>query len=190
MILSRAAIGLVAALLVTGCAEMRHQPATDETLISATATVLSVDQATRQLSLRDNADGTTFSVTAGPEVRNLAQVSAGDTVQLDYYQATTLSMASPSDTGEPTAAVVAARAPEGAQPGAAAVATRSLVVTVVSYDPNSGLATFKTPDGFTRRAVVPPDLRSFAAGQGAGSRVLVTMTDAVAVTVTETATAG
>jgi hypothetical protein len=60
----------------------------------------------------------------------------------------------------------------------------------VSYDPNSGLAIFKTPDGFTRRAVVPPDLRSFAASQGAGSRVVVTLTDAIAVTVTEAANAG
>ena len=65
------------------------------------------------------------------------------------------------------------------------VATESLVVTVESYDPDSGLAIFRTPDGFTRRAVVPPDLRSFAAQQGPGSRVLVTMTEALAVTITE-----
>ena len=58
---------------------------------------------------------------------------------------------------------------------------------MVSYDANSGLATFRTPDGFTRRTVVPPNLRSFAAQQGAGSRVLVTMTEALAVTITETA---
>jgi hypothetical protein len=60
-----------------------------------------------------------------------------------------------------------------------------MVVTVESYDPNTGLAIFRTPDNLTRRAVVPPELRSFAAQQGPGSRVLVTMTEAMAVTITE-----
>ena len=100
MIPIRYAVGLIAALLVAGCAEMRQdRTATDETLISATATVASVDQTTRQVTLTD-AEGGSFTVVAGPEVRNLPQLAAGDQVQLDYYQGTTLSMASPDDTGE------------------------------------------------------------------------------------------
>jgi hypothetical protein len=139
------------------------------------------------VTLDDNAGGGTFTVTAGPEVVNLPQLAAGDQVQIDYYSATTLEMASPSDTGEVEGTIIAGRAPEGSVPGAAAVMTESMVVTVESYDADSGLAIFRTPDGFTRRAVVPPNLRSFAAQQGPGSRVLVTMTDAVAVTIAETA---
>jgi hypothetical protein len=187
MIPARFAAGLIAALLVVGCAEMRRdRVATDETLVSASATVLAVDQATREVTLQDDANGITFAVTAGPEVRNLPQLAAGDRVQLDFFQSTTLSMADPADTGEPAGAIIAGRAPEGERPGGAAVATESLVVTVVSYDPNSGLAIFRTPDGFTRQAAVPPELRSFAAQQGPGARVLVTMTEALAVTITET----
>jgi hypothetical protein len=187
MIPTRYAVGLIAALLLAGCAEMRQdRTASEETLVSASATVAAVDQATRQVTLVGDADGTTFTVTAGPEVVNLPQLAAGDRVQLDYYQATTLSMADPADPGDATGAIIAGRAPEGSKPGAAAVATESRVVTVVSYDTNSGLAIFRTPDGLTRRAVVPPDLRSFAAQQGAGARVLVTMTEAVAVTISET----
>ena len=60
------------------------------------------------------------------------------------------------------------------------------MVTLVSYDDASGLATFRTPDGLTRRTVVPPEFRSFAAGLQRGARVAVTMTDAVAVTIAET----
>lgn len=129
----RFALGLIAALLIAGCAEMR-QPATKETLISASATVVSVDQATRDVTLTDNADGTSFTVNAGPEVRNLPQLAAGDQVQIDYYQGTTLSMAAPTDSGAPQTAVVAGTAPEGAKPGGAALVTRSMVVTVVSYN--------------------------------------------------------
>jgi hypothetical protein len=180
--------GLAAALMLVGCAETRaSRTASEETLVTATATVESVDQATRQVVLRDDADGTTFAVTAGPEVRNLPQLAAGDRVRLDYYQSLAVAMADPADTGEPAAAVGAVRAPEGALPGGAAVATASMVVTLVNYDRDSGLASFRTPDGFTRRTVVRPDLRRFADRLTPGARVLVTMTEAVAVTITETA---
>lgn len=181
-------VGVAAALLLAGCAEMGigvGKPATQETLSAASATVERIDQKSRDVTLRDNADGSTFTVNAGPEVRNLEQVKAGDHVDIQFYQATTVSMADPADAGGKATLAVAGRAPEGAMPGAAAAVTDSMVVTVVSYDRNSGLAIFRTPDGFTRRAVVPPNLRTFAETRGPGSRVLVTMTRAVAVSVTE-----
>ena len=62
----------------------------------------------------------------------------------------------------------------------------ALVVFVVVPVVRVLLVSFQTPDGFTRRTVVPPDFRSFAAGLQRGARVAVTMTDAVAVAVTET----
>jgi hypothetical protein len=186
----RHAIGLMAALLLMACSGMGvgpRQGGTQATLITSSATVEAVDQTTRQVQLRDNADGTSFVVTAGPEVRNLEQVKAGDQVNVDFYQAVTASMADPSDTGEPVTAVVAGRAPEGAMPGALAATSQSMVVTVVNYDDSTGIATLRTPDGRTRTAAVPPNLRTFARSRGPGSRVLVTMTDAVAVSVTPAA---
>ena len=181
--------GLVAAALLAGCASIssgNRETTSQETLITTSATVEAVDQTSRLVTLSDNADGTRFQVVAGPEIRNLPQLEAGDQVQVDFYSATTVSMASPSDTGEDIRAVAAGRAPEGERPGGLAVATRSLVLTLVSYDANSGMAIFRTPDGFTRQTVVPPNFRSFAAGLQRGARVAVTMTDAVAVTITET----
>lgn len=181
--------GLVAAALLAGCAAISsgtRDTTSKETLITTSATVEAVDQKTRLVSLKDNADGARFQVVAGPEVRNLPQVAPGDQVRVDYYSATTVSMASPSDSGAEINAVAAGRAPEGAKPGGLAVATRSLVVTLVSYDSSSGLAIFRTPDGFTRRTVVPPEFRTFAAGLQRGARVAVTLTDALAVTIAET----
>jgi hypothetical protein len=188
MIPTRYAVGLAAALMLAGCAEMgvgQRETATEATLLTATATVSAVDQTTRQVTLTDNAGGGSFTVVAGPEVRNLPQITAGDQVTVDFYQATTLSMADPADPGDAVTGVVAGRAPEGARPAGGAVVSESMVVTVVSYDPDSGLAIFRTPDNFTRRAVVPPELRGFAAQQGPGARVLVTFTEALAVTITE-----
>jgi hypothetical protein len=187
---TRYAIGLMAGLMLTACSEMgigARQGGAQETLTTASATVEAIDQSTRQVRLRDNADGTSFVVTAGPEVRNLEQVAVGDQVNVDFYRAVTASMADPADTGEAVTAVVAGRSPEGARPGALAATSESMVVTVVNYDDSTGIATFRTPDGLTRMAAVPPNLRSFARSRGPGSRVLVTVTDAVAVSVTEAA---
>jgi hypothetical protein len=184
------AIGLLAALTLMACSEMgigARQGGTQETLTSASATVEAVDQSTREVRLRDNADGTVFVVTAGPEVRNLDQVAPGDQVNVDFYRAVTASMADPADTGEAEVAVLTGQAPEGARPGALAATSESMVVTLVNYDDSTGIATFRTPDGLTRSAAVPPNLRTFARSRGPGSRVLVTMTDAVAVSVTEPA---
>lgn len=173
------------ALTLLGCAEMSApRTATSSTLSTVEATIVAVNQKSRQVTLRD-ADGSTFAVTAGPEVRNLPQVKPGDVVRLDYLQATTVNMADPADTGEVQKTAMAGRAPEGAKPGAMAATNTSMVVTVVSYDRKTGLAVFRTPDGLTRRAIVPPELRSFAERRGPGSRVLVNLTDAVAMTITE-----
>ena len=181
--------GLAAAAFLAGCAALpsgNRGATSQETLVTTSATVEAVDQKTRLVTLSDNADGIRFQVVAGPEVRNLAQLDAGDQVRVDFYSATTVSMASPEDSGAEINAIAAGRAPEGAKPGGLAVATRSLVVTLVSYDRNSGLAVFRTPDGFTRQAAVPPEFRSFASGLQRGARVAVTLTDALAVTIAET----
>lgn len=174
----------VLALALLGCAELSPpRTSTSSTLTTTEATVVSVDQATRQVVLK-GANGSTMDVAAGPEVRNLPQLKAGDTVRMDFFQATTVSMADPADTGEVQKTAIAGRAADGDKPGGMAASNTSLVVTVVNYDRNSGVATFRAPSGLTRQAVVPPELRSFAERRGPGSRVLVSLTEAVAVTIT------
>lgn len=178
---------LAAALVLMGCEEMRRPTeATNETLTSASATVTAIDQRTREVTLKDDADGAIFTVVAGPEIRNLAQVSTGDHVTIDYYRAVTVGIADPNDPGDVMTSAAAARSPQGGMPGAAAVVSKSMVVQVLSYDRDSGIARYQMPDGHVRTSVVPPDLRSFADTRGPGSRVLLTVTEAAAVTMTET----
>lgn len=177
---------LIAALFVAACSGFGPQPVTRESLVTATATVESVNQSTRKVRLR-NSEGKSFTVTAGPEVINLPQLAAGDVVTVDYYQAVTLAMANASEAGDATTTVAGAAAPEGARPGGAAVVSTTMVVTVVSYDPTTGLATFTTPDGATETATVAPDMRDFASARKPGDLVSVTLTEAVAVTISDPA---
>lgn len=174
--------GLVA-LSLAGCAEMSGgpRPAATGSAVSASATVVSVNQKTREVVLRAP-DNTLIGIVAGPEVRNLAQVSTGDTVTVSYFESTLLTM---GDAGKPVATIGAARAPKGALPGGLAGVNTNTVVTVVSYNADSALATFRTADGAVHRATVPPELRNFAAARVPGSQVTVSMTQAVAVSITE-----
>ena len=54
-----------------------------EKLEEVSATVTSVDQATRMVGLKA-ADGSTSAFEVGPEVKNLAQVHVGDKVVVSY----------------------------------------------------------------------------------------------------------
>ncbi len=61
-----------------------------------------------------------------------------------------------------------------------------MIVDFISYNPQTAVATFRTPDGSVTTAQVSPELRDFAAGLQSGDRVDVTMTQAVAVSIEET----
>lgn len=183
----KAMIGGMAMLALAGCASMGAGPAPREsaTLLTATATVESVDMATREVALR-TPEGELLNITAGPEVRNLAQVEPGDQVEFDYFESVVVSMA---DSADPvaSAAVVAGRAPEGDRPGAMAAVATDFVVEFVSYNPNTAQATFITPNGETRRVTVQPQFRQFAETRRTGDRINIALTEAVAVMINETA---
>lgn len=180
------------ALLGAGCtSEHGAQPAPPvqsaqrESVLETTATVLSVDQATREVRLR-SARGEELTVVAGAEVRNLPQLEAGDVVRLTYYEAVAARMAEPGAGGPATATVVAGRAPEGSKPAGMVGATVDMVVEFLGYNDHTGVVTFKTPEGVTERVEVSPAMREFAAARHPGDRVAVQITSAVAVSIVET----
>jgi translation initiation factor IF-1 len=171
----------VSAFLISACAPSGSgELASDALLVSSSAAVEAVDAGTRTVTLRDQQDGSVFSVTAGPEVRNFAQIAPGDVVEVEFYESIVLEMADAQDTGEALVMAGAARAPEGERPAGEAIVSTSVVVEVISYDAMTGEAVFRLPDGTVGRSSVAPALRSFAAQRRPGDRVLVTITDAVA----------
>jgi hypothetical protein len=181
----------LAGLLVSlGCTHQETPPAAPQSaqreLVAETSAVVEqVDQKTREVRLR-RADGKVVTVVAGPEVRNLAQVSAGDTVRLTYYESVVARMADPGAGGPATTSVVTSRAPEGSKPAGLVGATVDAVVEFLGYDPATGVVTFKTPEGVTQRVVVSPAMRGFAAARRPGERVAVQLTNAVAASIVET----
>lgn len=189
--LNRRLVPLVGLLLTLGCTDQEAPPAAPqsaqrELMLDTRAVVEKVDQNTREVRLRTT-DGKELTVLAGPEVRNLAQVAAGDTVRLTYYESVVARMAEPGAGGPATTSVVTSRAPEGSKPAGLYGATTDMVVEFLAYDPVTGIVTFKTPDGVTQKLVVNPSMRAFAAARRPGDRVALQVTNALAASIIETA---
>jgi hypothetical protein len=121
--------------------------------VTARATVKSIDQQTRVVTLQ-GADGTTFTLKVGDEVKNLPQVKPGDTVIAHYFTSTAYVL-SPAGAKLPddSLAVAGARAEPGEKP-AGAVASK-LVVTglVVAVDPAQHTISLVDPAGGAIRTI-------------------------------------
>ena len=175
---------IAGALLLTACAEPGPTTAERSELTVLTAEVESVDLEGRQVLLQGE-DGRMVTFTAGPEVRNLAEIEPGDTVEIGYFEAVALKMADPDDPGGGVAITTADRAAEGERPGASAEVISNMVVEVLDYNPDTAIATFIGPDNVVHRTEVHPKMREFAAARKPGDKVEVSMEQAIAVQVRE-----
>lgn len=117
------------------------------------ATVTAIDQATRQVTLA-NGQGKTVTITAGPEVRNLAQVKPGDVVLAQQTTSVTYIL-SPhgSKTPPDQAALSRVRAEPGEMP-AGGVGSQVIVTgVVVAVDTGANTISLVDPSGGAIRTI-------------------------------------
>lgn len=174
---------LLAALLATS-AIASPDPINVENTEKLTATVESIDLAKRLVTLKA-ADGRTETVEVAPDVKNLAQVKAGDKVVVRYYEGLAAQLRKkgqpPASSAE--AAAVAAKAPPGQKPAGMVGGTVSGTVVIDSVDKAAHTVTFRTKDGVHTVAVKKPEAQKFIAGLKKGDEVDITFTQALAVSV-------
>lgn len=178
------AAALAAALLLSlsAAAEAQRDPAVVSRTERVTATVESVDQGTRTVLLQRE-DGSFVSMKLGPEVRNFAQIKAGDRVIVEHTEAVAAAMARP---GQPpvVAAEADTRRAAGARPGAATADVLRVRVTVDQVFSGGQMVSITGPTGNKRTvAVRNPDMQAFVRGLRTGDQVEVTFIDVVAIRV-------
>jgi len=152
-----------------------------EQTITETATVEAVDQATRVVTLKGS-KGNVFDITAGEEVRNLAQVNVGDQVKVKYYQSLAIEVMAPGKApGGRQEAVVMDRAKLGEKPGGMVGGQVTVTATVKAIDKKKQTVTLKGPEGKSRVVKVqdPKNLKNVKVGDD----VVITLTEAVAISV-------
>lgn len=122
--------------------------------------VLAIDYEKRTATLKD-ADGDEVEIKAGPEVRNFAQVKVGDEVVVDYYEQVALYVRPSMEKPTADAAAVIARAPLGASPAGAGLATFEVTARVEAVDYGKRTIKLKGPAGNTRKLKVSDEVKRF-----------------------------
>ena len=187
-------ICLIGSLLALGtvatAAETAQKPAAQpsvkrEKLQELSATVESIDPATRMIGLKAE-DGSSASFAAGDEVKNFAQIRVGDKVVVSYYQGLAAEL---QPKGTPLSKKVdqidmTTRAEEGTKPGAGVGTATKATVVIEKTDMVNNTVSFTRPDGTSRTlAVKSPEGQNFIAKLKKGDQVEVLYIEAVAVEV-------
>jgi hypothetical protein len=147
--------------------------------VTATATVVSVDQKTREVTLKD-AQGGTFSFVAGKEVKNLPQVQAGDLVTATYREGLVYEVKKGGTTGTSTTTTTMGARP-GSMPAGVIAERTTVTVKIDAIDPKIPSVTFTGPAGNTYTMKVKDP--SMLQGVAAGDTVDVTYVEAYAIKV-------
>ena len=137
-ILTLALAGLVAVGLTARAEEKKPAPKTVTDTTSAKVTVLDVNKAKKQVTVKDEVGD--VSVVAVPAHFTLEKVKAGDVVTLTYAETLTVGLAKPGEMDSVSAKQLTA--------GEVAQVTR--VVTIAALDMSVPSVTFKGADGKTK----------------------------------------
>ncbi len=162
---------------------------TDVERLTATATVVAVDPATRVVTLK-TADGDVIDVTAGEDVRNFAQIQPGDGLVVILQRSLTYTV-SPKGTKLPEAEVVdsAGRAKPGEKPAAVESRSTSITGVITGVDVAANTVSVAGLNGGPVHVleVHNPERQAYLPKIEAGSLLTVTYTSAVALEVTPAA---
>jgi len=155
-----------------------------EQVAEATATVTAIDPTKRLISLKDEDDGSEFTVEAGDEVRNFSQIKVGDEVNVEYYQALAAEVTKAEASDSDGAVVLGARAAEGDRPAGGIGTLYTAIVTIDSVDAAKGTVSFTGPEGKQRKTTVERDEgRAFISQLKPGDRVQLTYGESLAIAV-------
>src|SRR5215831_2894315 len=148
--------------------------------VKLTGTITAIDPATRDVTIKGS-QGNEVVVTAGPEVKNFANMKVGDQVDAQYVEALTLELKKgggmPVARTEQTGGV---KAKEGEKPGAAVGRQVTIVADVVAVDPAKQTVTLKGPKQTVDLKVADPEQFKLIK---VGDQVQATYTQALAIAV-------
>ena len=148
--------------------------------VELTATITAIDAATRVVTLKGS-DGKEVTITAGPEVKNFAQMKVGDQVKVRYVEALTLELKKGSTAPvSRTDTATAGSAKPGALPAGAAGRQVTIMAEVVALDPAKQIVTLRGPQRTVDLKVRDPEQFKRVAK---GDRVEATYTEALAIAV-------
>jgi len=161
----------------------QSQPAVTSNFVRVQATVRSIDQATRTVTIEGPQGEVT--VVVAPEVRNFNNIKVGDVVNVSYYESVAAQIAKGKQkVADPAASRFAYASPTAMRPGGGAGASVTATVRIDAIELSTNTVAFRDRDGRTHIvAVMSPNMREFIRTLKPGDHVNVTYTQSVAVEV-------
>jgi ribosomal 50S subunit-recycling heat shock protein len=148
--------------------------------VSATATVTSINQTTREVTVKTE-DGVEHSFVASKDVKNLAQVKKGDIITVKYTEALAYQVRKHGEASGVSTTQAAASAAPGAKPAATVAQQTSVTVTITAIDPTIPTVTFTGPKGNSKTIKVQDPQK--LVGVKVGDLVDLTYTEEIAIKV-------
>ena len=149
-----------------------------------TATITAIDAATRAITLKTS-QGKEVALTAGPEVKNFAQMKVGDQVNAEYVEALTLELKKGGGkVVARTEQAGAAGAKAGERPAGLVGRQVTIVADVVDVNAATQMVTLRGPQRTVELQVRDPEQFKLISK---GDQVEATYTEAVAIGVTPAA---
>ena len=156
--------------------------ATTSRLRTSVLTVEALDHSNRWITFRGPAGGT-LTMQVDERVKNLSQVSVGDTVSVAYYESWALTLDGSAD---PASASVVRGATPGQMPAVVAARRTNIRATVTAIDAGKPSVTFRGPQGRIQEVSVAQDPRILARLK-VGETYNITYTEHLAMVVEKTA---
>jgi Cu/Ag efflux protein CusF len=152
--------------------------------VKLTGTITAIDAATRAITLK-GPQGKEITVTAGPEVKNFAQMKVGDQVDAEYVEALTLELKKGGGKAVArTEQTGAATAKPGERPAGVVGRQVTVVADVVDVNAATQTVTLRGPQRTVELKVRDPEQFKLIAK---GDQVEATYTEAVALAVSPAA---
>jgi len=145
------------------------------------AKVDAVDYAKRLVTLT-GPQGNTVTIKAGPEIKNLDQVKAGDQLVVRHYESVALFVRKSNEPPTAAGAMVVEVTPKGQKPAGVMVETTEITATVEAIDYAKRTVTLKGPEGRNRIIKVDPSVKRFNEVKK-GDQVVARVTEALAISV-------
>jgi hypothetical protein len=156
------------------------QPVAGVSVAEAQGKILSVNRDTREVVV-DDGNGGKVAFVAGPEVKNFAQINAGDEVRVRLTRELEIAVSKGGGLRAGAVTDAVAGAPLGAKPAGEMARQVSIVADIVKVDQKGGIVTVKGPQGNVLDVQVRD--RTKLAEVKAGDQVMVNYTSAVSVAV-------
>ena len=147
--------------------------------MTAQATVLSVNKSKRIVTIR-SADGDTVDIECGPQIKNFAQIHAGDVIDLAYSEKLTVEVGGAEAPGA-SGSVTATTAKPGEKPKGNVSSTYQYKATIKSIDKTKGTVDIQGADG--REATITPKNPANLNKVKVGETVMFTYTEALALSI-------